>query len=45
MCNLVPDELWTDDKFLENLLKNNEQTINVTDDIDKEEIFDINDID
>ena len=40
VCNLVPNELWTDDKFLEKLLKENEQNINVVDNIDDKDILD-----
>ena len=45
VCNLVPERLWTDDKFLENLLQRNEQIINVSrDNVDDDDIFDSNDI-
>ena len=40
VCNLVPNELWTDDKFLENLWKENEQIINVADNVDDKDILD-----
>ena len=30
VCNLVPEQLWTDNKLLENLLQKSEQVINVS---------------
>lgn len=46
MCNLVPGQLWKDNKLLENLLQQSEQVINVgTNNIDDHnDMFDRNNI-